>query len=128
LVRSAGRDQGDFEPKAFVTNYPATFRMGISKKVEAVGLFSVELRTNFRDQLWAMRKWQLAFGAELWGSPTFPLRVGLMYGGRERQQLGIGFGVHTGPIHFDLGLALHNGYWLHTAKGISLAFGFTWVK
>ena len=114
--------------RPFVTDYPALFRLGISKRFEGVGTASVDLTTGFQDRLWASRGWQLAVGVELFPTPSFPIRMGLRYGGRNQQQLGIGFGVHLGVIHFDAAMAFHNGLWLHTTKGLSLALGFTFVR
>ncbi len=114
--------------KPFVTNYPALFRLGISKRIEGVGTASVDLSTGFQDRLWASRGWQLALGVELFPTPSFPIRMGLRYGGRNAQQLGVGFGVHKGALHFDAAMAFHNGLWLHTTKGMSLALGLTLVR
>ncbi|UCD39140.1 MAG: hypothetical protein JSW54_06575 [Fidelibacterota bacterium] len=131
LVPSDTLTNADLEaitPKPFVTDYPTLFRVGASKRIENFGLVAVDLLTGFRDQLWASQGWQLAVGIEILASPSFPLRMGLRYGGMEDTQLGIGFGIHKGPIQFDMALALHNGIWLHTTKGFSLALGLTLVR
>ncbi|MBA7629331.1 MAG: hypothetical protein GH143_10350 [Calditrichaeota bacterium] len=114
--------------KPFTTNYPALFRLGASKRIEGFGLLTLDLVTGFQDQLWSSRGWQLAVGVEILRTPSFPIRMGIRYGGPEKQQLGLGFGIHKGPIQFDMAMAFHNGLWLHTTKGISLAFGFTLVR
>ncbi|MEE9466662.1 MAG: hypothetical protein V3W14_13925 [Candidatus Neomarinimicrobiota bacterium] len=128
LVRSEGRDASDYNPRPFVTNYPSIFRMGGSKMFEGVGRVSVDLTTNFQNSLWASRGWHLGVGVELLAPPTFPIRMGLRYGGKDSSQLGIGFGIHTGLIQFDFGLAFNNGLMIHTARGMSLAFGLTMVR
>lgn len=114
--------------KPFITNYPALFRLGASKRIESFGLLTLDLVTGFQDQLWSSRGWQLAAGVEILRTPSFPIRMGIRYGGPEKQQLGLGFGIYKGPIQFDMAVAFHNGLWLHTTKGISLAFGFTLVR
>ncbi|UCH62994.1 MAG: hypothetical protein JSU77_00625 [Fidelibacterota bacterium] len=114
--------------KPFITNYPALFRLGASKRVEGFGLLTLDLVTGFQDQLWASRGWQLAVGVEILRTPSFPIRMGIRYSGLDKQQLGLGFGIHKGPFQFDMAMAFHNGLWLHTTKGISLAFGFTLVR
>ena len=114
--------------KPFTTNYPALFRLGVSKRIEGFGLLTLDLVTGFQDQLWSSRGWQLAAGVELLRVPSFPIRMGIRYGGPDNQQLGLGFGIYKGPFQFDMAMAFHNGLWLHTTKGFSLAFGFTLVR
>ena len=121
-------DQGDVIPGPFVTNYPALFRLGLSKRIEDFGLVSFDLVAGFEDRLWSSKGWQMALGVEMLPNPSFPIRLGVRYGGPESQQLGLGFGIHKGVLHFDAALAFHNGLWLHTTKGISLAIGLTLVR
>jgi hypothetical protein len=131
LVRSdslTSADLEDISPKPFVTDYPTLFRLGVSKRIEDFGLVSMDLVTGFRDYLWSSRGWQLSMGVEILSAPTFPLRMGLRYGGAGKTQLGIGFGIHKGFLRFDTALSFHNGIWLHTTKGISLALGLTLVR
>jgi hypothetical protein len=128
LVRSEGRDAGDYNPRPFTTNYPSIFRMGASKMFEDVGRVSVDLTTNFQNSLWAMRGWHLAVGVELLAPPSFPVRMGLRYGGKDSSQLGVGFGIHKGPIHFDFAMAFNNGLLIHTTRGLSLALGLTLAR
>jgi hypothetical protein len=131
LVRSdslTNEDLEDVDPQPFVTDYPSLFRIGVSKRIETFGLVSVDLITGFSDYLWSTRGWQLAIGVEMLGTPNLPLRMGLRYGGQEELQVGLGFGIHKGPFQFDAALAFHNGVWLHTTKGVSLAIGFTLVR
>ncbi len=128
LVRSEGRDLSSVNPKSFVTDYPAIFRMGGSRIIPEVGRVSVDLSTSFQDRLWASRGWVLGLGIELLAPPTFPIRMGLRYGGRDNKQLAVGFGVHKGFLQYDMALALNNGFWLHTAKGLSLSMGLTFVR
>jgi hypothetical protein len=65
---------------------------------------------------------------ELQPTPTLPIRLGYRYGGPDISMIGMGIGIHKGPIQFDLGVALHNGIWIHTMKGITLAFSATLVR
>lgn len=131
LVRSDSLTAEDLEevnPKPFVTNYPTFFRIGASKRLEDFGLVTMDLVAGFQDQLWARKGWEMALGMEILSTPSFPLRMGVRFGGRAESQLGLGFGIHKGPLQFDMALALHNGIWLHTTKGISLALGLTFVR
>lgn len=128
LVRAEGRDLSSFEPSPFVTNYPTTLRIGVTKRVENVGIFSLDLLTGFEDRFWSSRGWQISAGMELQPTPTLPIRLGYRYGGPDISMIGMGIGIHKGPIQFDLGVALHNGIWIHTMKGITLAFSATFVR
>ncbi|MFC1484677.1 DUF5723 family protein [Candidatus Neomarinimicrobiota bacterium] len=131
LVRSdslSNEDMGAITPKPFVTVYPAILRIGASKRIEEFGIITMDLVAGFRDELWSTKGWQLSAGMEVLSTPSFPMRLGISLGGKARSQLGIGFGIHKGPIQFDFGVALHNGIWLHTTKGVSLAFGLTLVR
>ena len=128
LVRSEGRNAGDYNLRPFTTDYPSIFRMGGSKMFAGVGRVSLDLTTNFQNSLWADRGWHLAMGLELLAPPSFPVRMGLRYGGKDSSQLGIGFGIHKGPLHFDFAMAFNNGLLIHTAKGMSLALGLTLVR
>ena len=89
----------DIVPKPFVTNYPALFRLGASKRIEGFGLVTLDLVTGFQDHLWSSRGWQLAAGVELLRMPSFPIRMGVRYGGPENQQLGLGFGAFWYGAH-----------------------------
>ncbi|MEE9162674.1 MAG: DUF5723 family protein [Candidatus Neomarinimicrobiota bacterium] len=133
LVRSDTLTNPEFEDldqitTPFVIDYPALLRLGVSKRFEDTALLTAELVAGFQDRLWSSQGWQLAVGLEIVRTPSFPLRMGLRYGGAENQQLGIGFGLHTGPLQFDFAMAFHNGLWLHTTKGISIALGLTLVR
>ena len=128
IVRSEGRKPSDFEPAPFVTNYPTTLRIGGSKRVENVGLFTIDLTTGFENRLWSSRGWQLGVAMELQPTPMIPIRLGYRYAGEQKQQLGMGFGIYAGPLQFDFGLSFHNGVWLQNVKGLSLAFSFTLVR
>ena len=94
----------------------------VAEFIDLVGL------TGFEDRLWSSRGWELAIGMEIFPSPSLPIRMGYRYGGANKQLLGMGIGLHKGPIQFDLGLAFHNGVWVHTMKGLSLAFSATLVR
>jgi len=131
LVRSdtlSAEDIKALAPSPFVTNYPSLFRIGISKRLPDVGIVSLDILTGFQDRLWASRGWQLAVGLEVFPRPSLPIRMGFRYGGQNRKQLGVGFGIHKGPFHFDTAVTFNNGFWLHTAKGLTLGMGLTLVR
>ena len=116
-----------FVPKKtedFVTRIPATFRLGVSKKMDDF-LFASDLVAGFQDKFYARKKWKWSVGAEWTRIPTVPMRIGFGWGGGELKELGMGFGVKKGAVMFDLGFAFRNGMWLHTMKGFNLSFGVT---
>ena len=116
-----------FVPKKtedFVTRIPATFRLGVSKKMDDF-LFASDLVAGFQDKFYARKKWKWSVGAEWTRIPTVPMRIGFGWGGGDLKELGMGFGVKKGAVMFDLGFAFRNGMWLHTMKGFNLSFGVT---
>ena len=64
-------------------------------------------------------------GLEMTKFSAFPLRIGFAWGGADFQELGLGFGIHKGPIIFDFGFAFRNGIWIHSMKGINISTQLT---
>ena len=111
---------------AFVTRYPATFRLGASKRVDNF-LFATDLVAGFENKYYARQQWKWAMAVEWNRIQTIPMRIGYSWAGGEMKELAMGFGVKKGPVIFDLGFSFRNGMWLHTMKGFNFSFGFTWV-
>jgi len=111
-------------PQSFITRVPATFRLGLSKKVNNF-LIASDLVAGFEDKFYARKQWKWSIGAEWTRVPTMPMRIGFGWGGGDLKELGMGFGVRKGAIMFDFGFAFRNGLWLHTMKGFNLSFGIT---
>jgi hypothetical protein len=82
---------------------------------------------GFQDRLFVQRKWKWSIGVKFTRFPGFPLRLGYSWGGKDFKQLGLGIGIHKGPIMFDFGLAFRNGIWLHSMKGLALSFGVSFT-
>ncbi len=110
--------------KSFSTRYPALFRVSVSKRYPDVLLVS-DLVAGFEDRFFARDSWKWSLGAELVRNPTVPIRLGFAWGGADFKELGMGFGIHKGPMIFDFGLAFRNGVWIHTMKGLNLSVGLT---
>jgi hypothetical protein len=110
----------------FVTRYPATFRLGASKRVDNF-LFATDLVAGFENKYYARQQWKWAMAVEWNRIQTIPMRIGYSWAGGEMKELAMGFGVKKGPVIFDLGFSFRNGMWLHTMKGFNFSFGFTWV-
>ena len=118
-----------FVPKKatdFETRVPATFRLGMSKKVDDF-LFASDLVAGFENKYYARQQWKWSIATEWTRIPTVPMRIGFAWGGGDMKELGMGFGVRKGMVMFDLGFAFRNGMWLHTMKGFNFSFGFTVV-
>ena len=110
----------------FVIRYPATFRLGASKKIDNF-LFATDLVAGFENKYYARQQWKWAMAVEWNRIPAVPMRIGYSWAGGEMKELAMGFGVKKGPVIFDLGFSFRNGMWLHTMKGFNFSFGFTWV-
>ena len=110
----------------FVIRYPATFRLGASKKIDNF-LFATDLVAGFENKYYARQQWKWAMAVEWNRIPAVPMRIGYSWAGGEMKELAMCFGVKKGPVIFDLGFSFRNGMWLHTMKGFNFSFGFTWV-
>ncbi len=115
-------DKGNL--KKFSTRYPAQFRVSVSKRYPDVLLVS-DLVAGFEDRFFSRDSWKWSIGAELVRNPTVPIRLGYSWGGADFKEMGMGFGIHKGPMIFDFGLAFRNGLWVHTMKGLNISLGLT---
>ena len=112
--------------KDFVTRVPATFRLGLSKKLDNF-LIASDLVAGFQNRYYARKQWKWSIATEWTRMPKMPMRIGFGWGGGDLKELGMGFGVRKGMVMFDFGFAFRNGMWLHTMKGFNLSFGLTIV-
>lgn len=112
------------ETRMFETRYPATFRMGLSKRTDTF-LFASDLVTGFINQYYSRAKWKWSMGAEWTKLNNVPVRVGYSWAGGDHRELSMGFGIHKGPIIFDLGFAFRNGVWIHSMRGFNFSMGLT---
>ena len=113
-------------PTEFVIRYPATFRLGASRKMENF-LFVSDLVAGFENKYYSRQQWKWSIATEWTRIPTVPMRIGYSWGGGSLKELGMGFGVRKGMAMFDFGFSFRNGMWLHTMKGFNLSFGITIV-
>lgn len=112
----------DGKPIPFTTNYPAIFRAGLSYTGQNI-IVSTDVFTGFEEELFARKKWNFCFGVEYLRFKSLPLRIGYSYGGQDRKDLSFGFGIHKGPLIFDMGFAFRNGMWIHSMKGLNISAG-----
>lgn len=115
------------DPRPFTIRYPSLFRFGVQKQVDPDFLLVSDLVAGFQDRLFVQRKWKWSIGVKFTRFPGFPLRLGYSWGGKDFKQLGLGFGIHKGPVMFDFALAFRNGIWLHSVKGLALSFGVSFT-
>jgi len=115
----------DGSPRPFTIRYPALFRIGISKQVDPDLLVITDLVAGFQNRLYVQRQWKWSIGMRFSRFQSFPLRLGYSWGGRNLKELGMGFGLHKGPLIFDFALSFRNGIWVHDMKGISLSMGLS---
>jgi len=111
------------ELKDFSTDYPLFFRFGISKRFKDQWLLATDLSTGFHNELNSYNKWKLSVGIEINRFKHCPIRMGYTLGGKSSNGLSFGSGLHLGPLKFDFGVALRNGFLLHTAKGFDFSLG-----
>ena len=108
----------------FTTEYPAIFRLGVSKQLETF-LIASDLVTGFQNAYYSKQGWRWSIGFEWTKIPSTPMRIGYAWAGGDLRELGLGFGYHKGPIIFDIGFAFRNGLWIHTMKGLNISAGIT---
>ena len=108
----------------FITRYPSTFRLGTSKQFNDF-LFASDLVAGFENKYYARSTWRWSIATEWTRIEAVPMRIGYAWSGGDLQELAFGFGIHKGPIIFDLGFAFRNGLWLHTMKGFNFSTGIT---
>jgi hypothetical protein len=110
----------------FTMNYPAIFRLGMSYNMKDENiLISSDMWTGFSNSMFSSKGWRWSMGLEMTKFSAFPLRIGFAWGGADFQELGLGFGIHKGPIIFDFGFAFRNGIWIHSMKGINISTQLT---
>jgi len=108
----------------FTMDYPAIFRLGMSYDMEDI-LISSDFWTGYTNSMFSHKGWRWSTGLELTKFKGIPLRIGYAWGGNDFQELGLGFGVHKGPIIFDFGFAFRNGIWIHSMKGVNVSTQLT---
>ncbi|MFH1852718.1 MAG: DUF5723 family protein [Candidatus Neomarinimicrobiota bacterium] len=114
----------DGKLRQFTTRYPALFRFSVSKRFPDLLVVS-DLVAGFEDRFFARDRWRWSIGTEILRNPTVPIRFGFSWAGGDFKRLGMGIGIHKGPVIFDFGLAFKNGVWIHTMKGLDLSLGVT---
>ncbi|MBT3589580.1 MAG: hypothetical protein HOK52_12385 [Candidatus Marinimicrobia bacterium] len=112
------------EGRVFETRYPATFRMGLSKRTETF-IFASDLVTGFINEYYSIAKWRWSLGAEWTKLDNVPIRFGYSWAGGDLRELSMGIGIHKGPIIFDLGFAFRNGVWISSMRGFNFSLGLT---
>ena len=110
--------------RPFVTRYPATFRLGVSKRTETF-LLASDLITGFSNEYYSKAKWRWSFGVEWTKLDNIPIRLGYSWAGGDAKELSLGLGFHKGPIIFDLGFGFRNGMWIQTMRGFNFSLGLT---
>ena len=113
------------DPRPFTIRYPSLFRFGLSKQIDPDLLVVSDLVAGFQDRLYVQKQWKWSIGVRFSRFRSFPIRLGYSWGGRYLKELGLGFGLHKGPLLFDFALAFRNGLWVHSMKGLSLSIGLS---
>ncbi len=120
----------DLPPSIIKLDYPTTFNLGLSKRVNDKQLYMLDLSTGFDNSFNNIEKWKLAIAAEF-GGGNFPFRIGYSYGGNNYMSIGMGFGIYIptnkGKFAFDLGLGYKGSYNFNSANGFNFGFGWSWL-
>ena len=54
----------------------------------------------------------------VFGSPKFPIRLGMSYGGYDQKSIGFGCGVILGKFNFDFGIGYNNSFNINKSSGL----------
>ena len=119
--------------KDFTTQYPAFFRMGLSKLIEGQALFAMDVYTGFSDNYNSYSNWKFSFGTEIFKFKNIIYRLGYSFGGNNSSDLSYGMGYVIGPffgqkIDVDLALGFKNSIFINKAQGLDFSIGFNWTK
>ena len=68
----------DLSPSIIKLDYPTTFNLGLSKRVNNKQLYMLDLSTGFDNSFNNIEKWKLAIAAEF-GGGNFPFRIGSFF-------------------------------------------------
>jgi len=106
---------------AFSKNLPVLFHFGASYKYGDNWIFSADLEQAYAKSMGYSDQGSLSVGAQYSPIPLLPIRSGITIGGKWGFLFGLGFGIHTGTFHFDLGYSMHRAMWPTLSTGTSLA-------
>ena len=119
--------------KDFSTQYPAFFRMGISKLIEDQALISMDMTTGFSNSFNGYTNWKFALGTEIFRFKNVIYRLGYTFGGNNFSDLSYGMGYVIGPffgskIELDIAFSLKNSIFINRAQGLDFALGIIWSR
>ena len=106
------------------TRQPMYFRMSLSKEWDGQAIVAMDMVTGFMNRFYASSNWRLSVGAEITRYKNQFLRMGYAIGGMEKRSISIGYGAQIANILFDVGISFSGGFWMDSAQGINIAFGF----
>ncbi len=114
------------EMKTVELDYPTFMSIGASKKISDTKHLVLDLQTGFDESFYNMQKWRFAFGY-IFGSKRVPLRLGVSYGGYDKQSIGFGYGLRLGKFSFDFGIGYKGKLNIKKSNGIDFGFNLQWI-
>ena len=112
------------ETEDFTTEMPQVLHLNGGYELRSDLHLAANARFGLNDAAGGSKQARVGFGAEWHTLKSFPLRAGMSIGGRGGFSYGMGFGLHQGFWHTDIGWAWERGF-LNSANGIHLAFRTT---
>jgi hypothetical protein len=108
--------------KGFTSNYPTYLVAGFEYDVSP----NIELYLNykqfFKDEFQFSTRPRFSFATKMSPAMWFPIRIGIAFGGFEKFQAGIGFGLHAKHYHLDFGINQTGGLF-NSSRGIGFSIG-----
>ena len=121
LDEVAGNDS-TYSINGYTSDYPtylvAGFEYAIIPKIQ---LF-LNYKQYFNNEFQFSTTPRFSIATNMKPANWFPIRLGLAFGGFEKFQFGIGFGLHAKHYHFDIGVTQTGGLF-NSARGIGFSIG-----
>lgn len=104
----------------YTTEMPSVVHLNAGYELSDDLHVATNARFGLNDTAGGSKKARLGVGLEWHTIKAFPLRVGASFGGRGGLSYGMGFGLHQGFWHTDIGWAWERGF-LNSANGLHMA-------
>ena len=108
--------------KGYTSDYPTYLIAGFEYDVLPNIQFYLNYKQYFNEEFQFSTSPRFSFATKMSPAKWFPIRMGIAFGGFEKFQAGIGFGLHAKHYHFDLGITQTGGFF-NSARGIGFSIG-----
>ena len=108
--------------KGYTSDYPTYLIAGFEYKVLPNIQLYLNYKQYFNEEYHFTTTPRFSVATKMSLASWFPIRMGIAFGGFEKFQAGIGFGLHAKHYHFDIGITQTGGLF-NSARGIGFSIG-----